>query len=186
MILWLILTKRIDRLNNTKIAMEDFCQLTEKLTEQKYRGSHEQIAKAIESYSINTQFDIITFYEQVVFSFLIGNSDMHLKNFSLIDDPKKGWSLAPAYDLVSTQLVLNETEELALALNGKKSRLKRIDFIQAMQKAHMNERMIENLFNRFEKAIPKWLNFIELSFLPNNQKEQLRQLIHKRAERILN
>lgn len=179
------ITKRIDRSNNTKIAMEDFCQLTEKLTEQKYRGSHEQIAKTIERYSTNTQFDIITFYEQVVFSFLVGNSDMHLKNFSLIDDPKKGWSLAPAYDLVSTQLVLNDTEELALTLNGKKSRLKRIDFIQAMQKAHMNERMISNLFTRFEKVVPKWLSFIEISFLPNNQKEQLKQLIHKRAERVL-
>ncbi len=180
------ITKRIDRLNDTKIAMEDFCQLTEKLTEQKYRGSHEQIAKTIERYSTNTQFDMITFYEQVVFSFLIGNSDMHLKNFSLIDDSKKGWSLAPVYDLVSTQLVLNDTEELALTLNGKKSRLKRIDFIKAMQKAHMNERMIDNLFTRFEKAVPKWLNFIELSFLSSNQKEQLKRLIHERAERILN
>ncbi len=179
------ITKRIDRLNDTKIAMEDFCQLTEKLTEQKYRGSHEQIAKTIERYSTNTQFDMITFYEQVVFSFLVGNSDMHLKNFSLIDDPKKGWSLAPAYDLIATQLVLNDTEELALTLNGKKSRLKRIDFIEAMQKAHMNDRMMDNLFTRFEKSIPKWFNFIEISFLPDNQKEQLKQLIHERVERIL-
>lgn len=79
------LTRRIDRdEQGNKFPMEDACQFTERLTEHKYRGSYEQIAKAILKYNGNRLIDVVRFYEQVIFSFLIGNNDMHLKNFSLI------------------------------------------------------------------------------------------------------
>lgn len=178
------ITKRIDRVKGEKLPMEDFCQLTERLTEHKYRGSHEQIAKTIAEYTQNTQFDVISFYEQVVFSFLTGNTDMHLKNFSLIKFPDKGWSLAPAYDLLSTQLVLQDTEELALTLNGKKRKLKRIDFEGAMGKSDIHPKAMENLFNRFKKVLPKWELYIENSFLPDNQKQDYKVLIHSRFDRL--
>ena len=100
------ITRRIDRINETKIHMEDMCQLTERLTEQKYNGSYEQIGKAIIKYSINPGLDIINFFEQVLFSFLTGNADMHLKNFSLYDRPGLGYVLSPAHDMVATTLVV--------------------------------------------------------------------------------
>lgn len=100
--------------------MEDMCQLTERLTEYKYKGSYEQIAKTIKKYSAVPQLDLVNFWEVVVFSWIVGNSDMHLKNFSLYDTGM-GYSLTPAYDLLSTVIVMPEdTEELALTLNGKK------------------------------------------------------------------
>ncbi len=99
------LTKRIDRTNKGKLAMEDFCQLTERPTEDKYRGSTEQIAKAILKFSATPGLDVVNFFELVLFSFLTGNADMHLKNFSLLEQPGLGMTLAPAYDLVNTALV---------------------------------------------------------------------------------
>ena len=115
-------TRRIDRQKGRKLAMEDMCQLTERLTENKYDGSHEQIARALLKYSANPGLDVVNYYELVLFSFLTGNADMHLKNFSLLQMPGRGYGLAPAYDLVATALVNPaDTEELALTSMAKKS-----------------------------------------------------------------
>lgn len=117
------ITKRIDRVKTGKLHMEDMCQLTERLTEDKYHGSHEQVAKVILKYSRNPGLDVINYFEQVLFSFLTGNADMHLKNFSLIKIPGTGHVLSPAYDLVATALVNPaDKEDLALTLNGKKKK----------------------------------------------------------------
>lgn len=178
------ITRRIDRISYTKLPMEDLCQLTGRLTEHKYKGSHEQIAKAIVKYVSNTQFDVISFYEQIIFSFLTGNSDMHLKNFSLIQHPETGWHLAPAYDLLSTQLILDDTEELALTLNGKKSNLKRSDFEKAMLQVGINEKAIQNTFNRFYKVLNKWYDFVDNSFLPKKVQNDYKLLIENRAKRL--
>jgi serine/threonine-protein kinase HipA len=99
------ITKRIDRTKNGKLHMEDMCQLTERLTEDKYNGSYEQIGKAILKYSSNPGLDLVNFFELLLFYFLTGNADMHLKNFSLIRQPGLGTVLSPAYDLVATALV---------------------------------------------------------------------------------
>src|SRR5215204_1289208 len=115
------ITRRIDRVKKTKLHMEDMCQLTERLTEDKYYGSYEQIAKAIHKYSVKPGLDTINFFVQVVFTFLTGNADMHLKNFSLINEPGTGPVLSPAYDMVATALVNPaDDEDMALTLNGKK------------------------------------------------------------------
>lgn len=178
------ITRRIDRHKKGKIHMEDMCQLTERLTEFKYKGSYEQIGKAITKYSETPGFDLITFFEQVLFSFLTGNADMHLKNFSLIND--KGYHLAPAYDMLSSALVMGalDEEELALTLNGKKRKLKRADFIVAMERSNLEERMIKNIFQRFEKSIEKWFPFIDASFLPAEMKESYKDLIHSKARQV--
>jgi serine/threonine-protein kinase HipA len=105
--------------------MEDMCQLTERLTEDKYHGSYEQIGKAIQKYSASPGLDVENFFEIVLFSFLTGNADMHLKNFSLLEQPGLGMTLSPAYDLVNTALVNPaDDEELALNLNGRKKNIK--------------------------------------------------------------
>jgi serine/threonine-protein kinase HipA len=179
------ITKRVDREKDIKLHMEDMCQLTERLTEHKYRGSYEQIAKAILKYSANPGFDVVNFYEQVIFSFLTGNSDMHLKNFSLLKDKKLGYNLCPAYDLVASQLVVEgDDEELALNLNGKKKKLKRADFETAMRSAGIDEKAIENIFNRFAKSIPKWHDFVEISFVPDEIKMAYHKLIDEKKNQI--
>lgn len=180
------LTKRIDRVPpDGKLHLEDMCQLTEKLTEAKYRGSYEQIAKVILRHSIYPGLDVINFFEQVVFSFLTGNNDMHLKNFSLFRSSDKGYHLSPAYDLVASQLVVEgDNEELALHLNGKKKKIKRRDFEIAMKNSTLPSASINNLFKRLKKALPKWHSFIEQSFLPNNMKVEYQTMIAAKAQQI--
>jgi len=179
------ITKRIDRSNELKIHMEDMCQLTERLTEQKYQGSHEQIAKAILKYSANPILDVTNFFEQVLFSFLTGNADMHLKNFSLIDNSEMGYILSPAYDMVASALVvLGDSEELALTLNNKKKKINKKDFVEAMARFHVDKKATENLFNRFKASLDDWHKFIDVSFLPDDMKTDYHDLIVKRAKQI--
>jgi serine/threonine-protein kinase HipA len=179
------ITKRIDRKDGLKMHMEDMCQLTERLTEQKYNGSHEQIGKAIVKYSANPGLDIINFFEQVLFSFLTGNADMHLKNFSLIDSPGLGYVLSPAYDMVASSLVVEgDEEELALTLNGKKKKIRKKDFLQAINRFNIDAKAIENLFNKFRTLVEKWYGFIDISFLPEDIKRSYSDMIRERVGRI--
>lgn len=179
------ITRRVDRTKKGgKIAMEDMCQLSERLTEDKYKGSYERIAKLIRVYSAAPLLDVVNFWEVVVFSWLTGNADMHLKNFSLFR-PAHSYQLTPAYDLLSTALAMPEDdEELALTLNGKKRRIKREDFEKAMRESEVEEKAMANLFNRFFKAIPKWHELIEKSFLPADLRDAYHEKIDTMARRI--
>lgn len=176
------LTKRIDRTRKGgKLATEDMCQLTERLTEQKYLGSYEQITKAIQRYSSAPMLDVLNFWDQVIFAWITGNADMHLKNFSLHSPDDDMHILTPAYDHLSTALALPEdTEELALTLNGKKRSIKREDFVAAMEKSGLSAKAIDKAFDKFVKAVPKWFSFIEQSFLPGNLQQTLKNLIESR------
>lgn len=179
------ITKRIDRVKKGKLAMEDMCQLTERLTEDKYRGSYEQIGKTIQKYSTTSGLDLVNFFEVVLFSFLTGNADMHLKNFSLLEQSSLGMVLSPAYDLVNTSLVNpSDDEDLALNLNGKKKKLKKKDFIAAMGTLNINEKQQQNIFAKMEKAKLKWMNQIDISFLNTEFKEQYKKIIVERFNRI--
>jgi len=179
------ITKRVDRVKKIKLAMEDMCQLNERLTEDKYRGSYEQIGKAIQKYSAISGLDLVNFFELVLFSFLTGNADMHLKNFSLLEQPGLGMVLSPAYDLVNTALVNpSDDEEMALNLNGKKKRLKRQDFVAAMNMLKLDDKQQENIFAKMEKAKPKWLAQIDISFLTDDLKNLYKQILMERFERI--
>ena len=178
------ITKRIDRTSKgEKLPMEDMCQLSERLTEYKYKGSYEKIAKIIMQYSSVPKLDIINFWEQVVFSWLTGNADMHLKNFSLYSQRKGYYSLTPGYDMLSTALLMPEdTEELALTLNGKRRKIKRSDFEVAMNGCSLEEKIIDNLFSKFIKVTDKWLEFIDISFLPQDMKQQYKLIITRKLD----
>ncbi|MEG2150977.1 MAG: HipA domain-containing protein [Bacteroidaceae bacterium] len=178
------ITKRIDRdSKGEKLPMEDMCQLSERLTEYKYKGSYEQIAKLIMQYSATPKLDVVNFWEQVLFSWITGNADMHLKNFSLYSVRKGNYYLTPAYDMVSTALVMPEdTEELALTLNGKKRKIRRSDFELAMSGSGLEAKIIEKMFAKFEKASGKWLEFINISFLPDDMKVLYKQIIQTKLE----
>lgn len=179
------ITKRVDRPETGKLHMEDMCQITERLTEHKYKGSYEQIGKAILKYSANPMLDIVNFFEQVVFSFLTGNADMHLKNFSLINRPGIGWSLCPAYDMVASALVVKgDNEELALSLNGKKRKITLSDFRSAMTNCHVPGKAIENVFRKFSNMDNRGQEMISISFLPDQIKEEFIGLIDSRLNRL--
>ena len=175
------ITRRIDRdKKKGKIPMEDMCQLTEKLTEQKYKGSHEQIAKIIMLHSAYPVLDLLTYFEVLLFCYLTGNADMHLKNFSLYK-PANEYILAPAYDLLSTKLVLpDDKDELALTLNARKRKLKKSDFNHLLNTYKIDEKVIENIYEKYRKIVPQWLNFIDTSFLPQQMKEEYKSIINKR------
>lgn len=179
------ITRRVDRTKEgEKIAMEDMCQLSERLTEDKYKGSYERIAKLIHRFSSAPLLDVVNFWEVVLFSWLTGNADMHLKNFSLFC-PTDNYVLTPAYDLLSTALAMPEDEEeLALTLNGKKKRIKREDFEKAMCDSGMDKSAVAKLFNRFVKAVPKWHELINESFLPKDLQEAYHDKINTMARRI--
>ena len=181
------ITKRVDRLKDRKLHMEDMCQLTERLTEHKYKGSYEQIGKAVRKYTANPGLDLVNFYELVLFCYLTGNNDMHLKNFSLLKSTSKEYSLCPAYDLVASELVVEgDDEELALNLNGKKRKLKRKDFEAAMKTSNINEQAIKNVFLKFEDKIQAWKDYIDTSFLSSKMKVDYKEMIQLKFDKIYN
>ena len=181
------LTKRIDRTSDgSKIPMEDMCQLTERQTEYKYKSSYEQIAKVIAQYSYVPLLDLTDFYEQVFFSWLVGNNDMHLKNFSLYA-PKGKWLLTPAYDLLNVSMANpKDTEEMALTLNGRKKRITKSDFVSAMTLSGIASKVFDNMLEKYRKLLPKFHGMIDMSFLNDECKETYKQGIVSRLERISN
>ncbi len=177
------ITRRIDRTaDGGKLPMEDMCQLSERLTEYKYKGSYEQIARCIKRYSAFAQLDTVNFWEVVIFSWITGNADMHLKNFSLYNRDGAGYMLTPAYDLLSTAIVMPEdTEELALTLNGKKRKIGRSDFVTAMRASGISDKVIENVAKKFRASVVRWLGLIDESFLPAPTKKAYKRLILHRC-----
>lgn len=177
------LTRRIDRTaDGGKLPMEDMCQLSERLTEYKYKGSYEQIARCIKRYSAFAQLDTVNFWEVVIFSWITGNADMHLKNFSLYNRDGAGYMLTPAYDLLSTAIVMPEdTEELALTLNGKKRKIGRSDFVTAMRASGISDKVIGNVAKKFRASVGRWLELIDESFLTEPTKKAYKRLILRRC-----
>lgn len=179
------LTRRIDRTTDgDKIPMEDMCQLTERQTEYKYKSSYEQIAKVIAKHSYVPLLDLTDFYEQVFFSWLVGNNDMHLKNFSLYA-PKGRWGLTPAYDLLNVALANpKDDDELALTLNARKKRIKKADFTKAMDTSGIAPKVFDNLVAKYNKLLPKFYEAIDMSFLEAEDKEVYKQSIASRLGRM--
>lgn len=176
------LTRRIDRTaTGEKIAMEDMCQLTERQTEHKYKSSYERIAKAIGQYSSIPKMDITNYFEVILFSWITGNNDMHLKNFSLYEPNDGMIRLAPAYDLINAA-ILNpkDDEELALTLNGKKKKLKHSDFIAAGVTMGLERKTIERLIQKYAKLFPKMYTVINNSFLSEELKNKYIELLKER------
>lgn len=189
------ITRRVDRVSSsrgrkkivTQRHMEDMCQLAEKMTEHKYIGSVEQIAALVRKHSASAGYDITRLFDLVLFSFLAGNADMHLKNISLLYDKNGYVNLAPAYDLLSTRLIIPEKldpEESALAINGKKAKLQRTDFETFGRTAGMTQKQIDNAFDRLLDKVTEMIAFLSKGSLPPQKSLRFRELILSRAERI--
>lgn len=179
------ITKRIDRTTDgQKIDMEDMCQLTLHPTEYKYRSSYEQIAKTIMQHCDTPKLALVNYMQLLLFCFVTGNNDMHLKNFSLYR-PADSYQLAPAYDLVNVSIANpNDKEELALTLSGRKNKLKLDYFLQAAATMGLEEKVVLRLIENMNKALPKWKSLIHSSFLSEDMKRAYEDTIVKRLERL--
>ena len=177
------ITKRIDRADGQMFAMEDFCQLDGRLTEDKYRGSYERCGKIIKTHSMNDGLDLAQLFFRVVFSFAVGNSDMHLKNFSLIETEEGSgvYVLSAAYDMLSTNVVIpSDNEELALTINEKKQNIHRKDFIVFADTIGIPKRSAENMIEKIVKLKDKYISMCRDSYMPEQMRANLENLIEQR------
>lgn len=180
-------TRRFDRekqgSKTRKIAVEDFCQLSSLLTERKYKTSMEKAGKIILKYSSNPGLDAVNFFDITIFAFLTGNADMHLKNFSLMTRVSGEIGLTPAYDLISTWLLpINDAEEMALTVHGKKARLTRKDFEALGETLEIPRKALQNSFERLGRSFPEIKTVIAQSFLSKKLKKDYQELIDSRAQ----
>lgn len=182
------ITKRVDRYfapdgTVIKYAMEDFCQIGQRLTRDKYRGSYEKCAKIIQRHSSRSRLDLTEFFLRIIFCYVIGNSDMHLKNFSLIEKkPNTGeYILSPAYDLLPVNCIMPEDkEETALALNGKKINIRKKDFYQLADHCGLTKQVAERLIHQVIKNEDKLYQLCDESLMPDDLKDSLHCLMQTR------
>jgi len=177
------ITRRVDRFENgQKIHMLDMFQITEAF--DKYKSSMEKVGKALDIYSENTLLDKIIYFELSLFSFLTGNNDMHLKNFSMIES-SSGWILAPAYDLLNVAIILpQDQEELALTLEGKKKKLKREHFAKFGKGLELTDKQINSVFSRLIKNKTRAIELIDKSFLSDDMKIAYKETLESRYQQL--
>ena len=174
--------KRFDRYaRNNKIPIEDFAQLSGKNRETKYDSSMEKVASIIKEFCTFPAIENVKLFCLTLFNYLIGNEDMHLKNFSVIKHGVKV-ELAPAYDLLNSTIILNSDEELALPLNGKKNKLNKDDFLVyfAKERLGLSQKSIDQTIRRIASAYPKWIELINRSFLSAKLKNDYVSLLQSR------
>jgi serine/threonine-protein kinase HipA len=174
------ITKRIDRKkDNSKIHMIDFLQILE--LEDKYLGTMENLGKTIGEISVNTLLDKLRFFELTLFNFIIGNNDMHLKNFSMwLSDI--GWVLSPAYDLLNVKIILpKDMDETALLLGGKKKNFNKGYFNQFGEVLKLNAKQINSVYKKLDTWFPKAIQLIDASFLNDENKVHYKNLITQRV-----
>ena len=179
--------KRFDRTGHKgKRHVEDFAQLGQRSRETKYRSSMEQVAKLVENFCTFPAVEKVKLLRLTLFSFLVGNEDMHLKNFSVIRH-RDVISLSPAYDLLNTTIILpHPEEELALPLNARKNKLRRKDFLVyfAKERLGLTERIIDKMAADFTHIRSEWEALIEISFLSGTMKEKYLEVVRERFARL--
>ncbi len=185
------ITKRIDRHIEDDtvhmLAMEDFCQLDLRLTEDKYRGSYERCANIIKQYSSRIGIDMSEFFIRLVFSYIVGNSDMHLKNFSLIEIKESSgiYILSPAYDLLPVNANMPaDDEQFALPMNGKKRNIHRKDFLVFAEHCNISRSTADKIIQNVISFVPTYLSMCEASLLPSELKNRLYNIIEDRSQNL--
>jgi serine/threonine-protein kinase HipA len=179
------ITKRFDRVNGQKLPLEDMCQLTETLTSQKYRSSMEKVGRTINRFSTNPGIDKLAFFTLTLFSYLSGNADMHLKNFSLLTTQTNRIRLAPAYDLLSTKLAMPaDKEDMALSLNAKRNDIRRKDFDAFAAYLGIPSAAKERVFASFSVKYSKAIALIDISYLSGQYKTMYKELLASNCGKI--
>ncbi len=179
--------RRFDRVGrNDKVHVEDFAQLAGLSRETKYRSSMEQVVSLIDRYCTFPAVERLKLFRLILFCFLIGNEDMHLKNFSIIYR-NDVIGLSPAYDLLNTTIALpHPEEELALPLNGKKNRLKRRDLVDYFGRIRLQLtiRVIDKVMLELKQARTTWEQLVAVSFLSEEMKEKYLRVLEDRFLRL--
>ena len=183
------ITKRIDRDITEKeinlYAMEDFCQLSYRLTQDKYKGSYEQCGRIIKKYSIMPGLDMSELFLRVAGSFVIGNSDMHLKNFSLRETQpgSRKFQLSKAYDMLPVNVIMPEDkEQLALTINGKKRNIHKKEFRKLAESCDISLKAAENMLKKICSQEQKLLKQVDKAYLSEEQEDEVKQLIQERIK----
>ena len=179
--------KRFDRVGANRIPLEDFAQLSGASRETKYESSMEKVAEVVSRYTTFPAIEKVKLWERTLFSFLVGNEDMHLKNFSLITRQQGVVALAPAYDLLNSTIALkNAKEEMALPIRGKRSRLTRADLVDYFggERLEINEKVRAEVRARFESAFPVWDDLLSKSFLTRENKHAYAEVLESRKRAL--
>lgn len=175
--------KRFDRVSRDKrVPVEDFAQLMGHSRDTKYNSSMEKVIQVIEKYCTFPALEKIKLFRLTLFNFLVGNEDMHLKNFSLIFRDKKV-ELSPAYDLLNTSIAIQSpVEEIALPLRGKKKNLTRrmlVDYF-GMERLGLNEKVIAKVITDIRDAQPTWESLIDNCFLSEPMQLKYKEFLSHR------
>jgi len=175
--------RRFDRKGQKdKIAVEDFAQLAGLGRDTKYNFSMERLVNLIDNYCTFPAVEKAKLFKLVLFNFLIGNEDMHLKNYSIIIRNDKV-ELSPAYDLLNSSIVLKgDIEEIALSLKGKKRNLNRNILVNyfGKERCNLTDKIIERILESIQTELPSWFNLIDICFLSHDMKDKYRDLLQKR------
>lgn len=179
--------KRFDRVGrNKKLALEDFSQLSGKSRDTKYNSSMEQVVDIVARFCTFPKIEFIKLFKLTLFNYLVGNEDMHLKNFSIITKNQKNY-LSPAYDLVNTTIaMINPKEELALPLKGKKNNLTKKDFLSYFptERLTLNQAIVDDVINDFLQKMTNWYQLIDNCFLSMEMKEKYQYLVLERSKKL--
>lgn len=176
---WAYIVKRFDRESGVKIHQEDFSQILE--IEDKYKGSVEQIGRKLKEISTAPGYDVQLFFERVIFNFIIGNGDAHLKNYSISYKDKETIRLTPAYDIVCTKLIISEEEDSALTINGKRNKLRKDDFDKLADYLNIP---IKIRYSKFEKCLGLMEGIIKQSKIKIELQEEFFAIIKERLSRL--
>ena len=175
--------KRFDRKGqNDKVPIEDFAQLAGMSRETKYDYSMEKVVTIINDFCTFPSIEKLTLFQLTIFNYLVGNEDMHLKNFSIITKDRMV-TLSPCYDLVNSTIEYkNQDEEIALPLKGKKKHLTSntlVDYF-GKERCGLTSKSIDKVLESISSAVPKWKEMIDISFLSNEMKEKYHKLLETR------
>tara|TARA_B110000046_G_C12961024_1_gene384546 strand:- start:298 stop:1290 length:993 start_codon:yes stop_codon:yes gene_type:complete len=191
------ITKRFDRVDGTKIKQEDFASLAIRSESShgknyKYDYNYEQIAMLIKKYLPTYKLELIKFFKLILFNYLVGNGDAHLKNFSVIQRDTKDYTLSPAYDLLSSSIHIPNESRTALELfqeydtkaflaNGFYSY---DDFVKFTQVVGIEDKIANKIIEEFISYESKTLQLLEISFLSDDGKMRYKSLYLDRLKAV--
>jgi serine/threonine-protein kinase HipA len=176
------IVRRFDRTGpGSKLLQEDFCQLAVKSPKDKYTGSAELCAKLVLRYASAPVLEAERLFRLIAFSWWTGNGDMHLKNFSLLRHPDGHYRLSPAYDLLSTRLVIPD-DQLALPVGGKRERITRRQWLEFAKQCWVPERTAERVLRDIASAAEDCAELIHSSALSDEMKQTYQALLRERSE----
>jgi len=178
--------KRFDRLpGGKKIHKEDMAQLLMLPADRKYSSSLEAIGNVISVHTSEPRLELYDYFQRIIFNFIVGNGDMHLKNWSLITPAGGGNRLAPCYDFVCSKMYIDGEEDFALPIGGRKNGLNLKDFMRFALRFEMDEKVAENAIGSILRLKPKFIEMIRDSFLSEERKAKLVKILEERIQQLI-